>query len=122
MEDIGNIIYYIVIFVIAIVSWLSSSTKKKSQQQTNIPSPFPEHEILATPPPVPKVRRKSTPPPPPDRLHTKTNIYSDLSSKYKEISPIQLEEEPSLIEELDLTDTESFRKAVIYTEILNRKY
>jgi len=120
MEDIGNIIYYVVIFVIALISWLSSP-KKKKQQQTSIPSPFPTHEMQTTPPPVPNRKRKAAPPPVP-KAQLYTSAQSSLSSKYINDTFTEPEEEPTLIEELDLTNMESFRKAVIYTEILNRKY
>jgi len=122
MEDIGNILYYIVIFVIALVSWLSSSTKKKSQQQTNSPSPFPTQEMSPKPSPPPVKRQKTVPPPAPNRTRQQEKLHSTLSSKYIIDTPIMLEEEISLVDELDLTNQESFRKAVIYTEILKRKY
>lgn len=122
MEDIGNIIYYIVIFVIALISWLSNSTKKKAQQQTNTPSPFPTQEMSPMPSSPPVKRQKTAPPPPPKHIKRQEKLQSTLSSKYTIDTPVMLEQEASLADELDLTDPESFRKAVIYTEILNRKY
>lgn len=121
MEDIGNLIYYIVIFVVAIVSWVRSSTKKKQQHQTALPSPFPTQDMPVIPPPAPR-KKKVVPPPVPK--HTRPESYpgSFMSSKYKD-SPILMQEEEgvSLRDELELNRADDFRKAILYSEILNRK-
>ena len=121
MEDIGNLLYYIVIFVIAIVSWISSSGKKK-QQQTSIPSPFPtQQETFTMPAPVSEKKRK-TPPPAPRNTRQMPFAQSTLSSKYTDNTPIQVEDNSNpIIDDLDLDNAESFRRAIIYAEIFNRK-
>lgn len=121
MEDIGNLVYYILIFAVAIISWISSLTKKKQQHQTTIPSPFPTQEMPTVPPAVPR-KKKQAPPPVPKKTRQQSNTNSFLSSKYKESTPVLLEEEgASIADDLDLNNAETFRKAIIYSEILNRK-
>lgn len=121
MEDIGDLIYYILIFVVALISWVSSLTKKKKQHQTTIPSPFPTQEMPVMPPPPPK-KKKQAPPPVPKRLRQQSYKDSFVSSKQKETTTIfQEEERVSLADDLELNNAESFRKAIIYSEILNRK-
>lgn len=120
MEDIGNLLYYIVIFVIAIVSWISSSGKKK-QQPTNIPSPFPAQTDTLTIPPPESERRKKMPPPVPRNIRQMPSTPSISSSKYTD-TPVLLEESSNpIVDDLDLNNAESFRKAIIYAEIFNRK-
>ena len=118
MEDIGNLLYYIVIFVIAIVSWISNSNKKK-QQQDSIPSPFPtQQNTSAGPPSVPRGKKKAPPPIPRNTLFSQ----SSLSSKYTDDTPILIEDSSdSIADDLNLNDADSLRKAIIYAEIFNRK-
>lgn len=121
MEDIGNLLYYIVIFVIALVSWLSGAGKKKPHQTGKTsPFPIPVPEMQSTPPPMPK-RTKKTPPPIPRNIRQESPGYSSLYTKNND-TPVMLEDDgPSVADELELTDMESFRKAIIYAEIFNRK-
>ncbi|MDR2917763.1 MAG: hypothetical protein LBV72_00145 [Tannerella sp.] len=122
MEDnIGNLIYYILIFAVALISWISGLTKKKQQKQTTIPAPFPTQEITDVPPAPPK-KRKQGPPPVPKRMRQESYKDSFLSSKNKDATTILQEEEGThLMDDLELNNPESFRKAIIYSEILNRK-
>ena len=121
MEDIGDLIYYILIFVVAIISWISSLTKKKKQHQTTIPSPFPTQEMPVVPPAPPR-KKKQGPPPVPKRVRQQSYSDAFLSSKDKGTTTIlQGEEHISPMDDLELNNAESFRKAIIYSEILNRK-
>ena len=123
MDEFGNWIYIIIMVIVAITSLLSSMNKKKGQQQTQMPDPeFPE-EWFPTPPvpPVPKKMNRKTPPPIP--VHSKNKPYHSIPmSQILNTELLEPEKETLLIDELDLSDAEAFRKAIIYSEILNRKY
>ena len=124
MDEIGNWIYIILMFVVLISSVFKSFTKKKEQQQAQIPVPEALEEVFPFPP-APKKKTKKLPPPIPVQ---KRQAYSSLfafpsvaESLQAELSMNQ-EPENTLADELDLTDHESFRRAIIYSEIINRKY
>jgi len=124
MDEFGNWIYIILMFVVLISSVFKSFTKKKEQQQAQIPVPEEPEEVFPVPP-VPKIKTKKLPPPIPVQ---KKQAYSSLfaspsvaESLQTELSMMQ-EPENTLADELDLSDPESFRKAIIYSEIINRKY
>jgi len=124
MDEFGNWIYIIIMVIVAITSLLSSMNKKKGQQQTQMPDPeFPEEWFPAPPvPPVPKKMNRKTPPPIPG--HSRNQPYHSIptTQMLSVESHLTPEEESVLADELDLTDAEAFRKAIIYSEILNRKY
>ena len=121
MDEFGNWIYIIVMVVVAISSLLRSMNKKKGQQQTQMPdSEFPEEWFPV--PPAPKKKTKKTLPPIPGHIRNQP-YHSIPTSKMLHVeSNLVPEEESVLADELDLTDAEAFRKAIIYSEILNRKY
>jgi len=64
MDEIGNWIYIILMFVVLISSVFKSFTKKKEQQQAHIPVPEAPEEVFPFPP-VPKIKTKKLPPPVP---------------------------------------------------------
>ena len=129
MEDLGNWVYILLMVVVGISSMLSSINKKKGQQQTQMPdSDFPELSFpeAPVPVPIPKERnKKSSPSFPEQRKHQPLRSHSTFpvtdNSVQSELS-ITHEKENKWIDELDLTDAEAFRKAIIYSEIINRKY
>ena len=124
MDELGNWVYIILMVVIGISSLFSSKNRKKGQQQTHIPVPAPGESAFPVPPVPMKKSKKTTPldsakfgqpfssrtPSP----FTASNIQTEIS--------IEPEDEYVLADELDLKDAESFRKAILYAEILNRKY
>jgi len=124
MDEIGNWIYIILMFVVLISSVFKSFTKKKEQQQTQIPIPEDIEEEFPVPP-VPMKKTRKLPPPIPVQ---KNKPYSSLFASPSVTESMQAElfitpePENTLADELDLTDPESFRKAIIYSEIINRKY
>ena len=128
MEELGDWVYIILMVVVGISSLISSANKKKRQQQMQMPSPVSEpseeYEMPYPTPSVPKKKEKILPPPVPGQSKRQPYgahvTYSD-SGTQTEILRSQ-EDENTLINELELTDPDSFRKAVIYTEILKRKY
>jgi hypothetical protein len=126
-NHLGDWLYYIVILVVAGISMLNGMNKKKRQQQEPDSSPFPPEEILLPPPPVRMQQKKKTPPPVPERTRKSSFLSSRIPDEGERMftpEPFVFNEEKDSgwMEKLDLTDTEAFRKAIIYSEILNRKY
>lgn len=152
MDNIGDWLYIVLIAGAAISSLISSGKKKKQQQEAqdqshqqpeiNYPTrqetttdkdlwdpfwdePEPEHKTIFLPPPSKMkkqmVKSKKTVPAaaPSPFLAGETEI----ERKIRQQAPVFLEEsEKSIISVEDFRDPEELRKAVIYTEILNRKY
>jgi len=130
MDELGNWVYIILMVVFAISSLYRSINKKKEEQSTQMPVPelpdfqdFPEQPY--TMPPVPmKKSRKSHPPAPTPKNQPYSSLFasSTVSESLHVEKSFMPEQESALADELDLTDAEAFRKAIIYSEILNRKY
>lgn len=124
-NHIGDWLYYIVILVVAGISWLSSVNKKKQQEAQQSASSLPEEPSA---PPVRQQRTKKTPPPIPKHLQPRASSYSFMATNEGEHAmqqtSILTEEEsgPSISDTLELTHPETFRKAIIYAGIMNRKY
>ena len=128
MDELGDWIYIIVMVVVGISSFVSSLNKKKRQQQSQMPLPEMSETLEPSYPTpyVPEQREKKQPPPVPGRSkHNPLNAQSTLptyeTDVQTEISFMQ-EEESTIAGELELSDPDAFRKAIIYSEILNRKY
>lgn len=129
MDDLGNWVYIILMVVVGISSFISSVNKKKRQQQTHIPfpqPPEPSYPMPSPPPPAPKRKEIAAPPPIRKKMQHQPLAFhlsvpaEDISSD--EISSAPLEDEVSIINELKLNNTDDFKKAIIYAEIINRKY
>ncbi|MFR8359673.1 MAG: hypothetical protein ACLVEJ_31190 [Parabacteroides sp.] len=141
MDNVGDWIYIVFLIVAAISGLFSSKTKKKRPTQV-LGQPghdtYPEEntssgkgfwEILeeATTPQKPEAptapihkKKKKTPASKPF-LSTEQEIQkSKVSSSQPMNFPI--EEEHSMLEDIEFNNAEELRKAVIYSEILNRKY
>ena len=141
MDNVGDWIY-IVFLIVAAISGLFSSKKKKKRPTQVLGQPghdtYPEEntssgkgfwEILeeATTPQKPEAptapihkKKKKTPASKPF-LSTEQEIQkSKVSSSQPMNFPI--EEEHSMLEDIEFNNAEELRKAVIYSEILNRKY
>lgn len=145
MDNLGDWVY-IVFLIVAAVSGLFNSKGKKKRPAQVLGQPehdmFPEEqtssgkgfwEILeetATPqqkklviekPPRPKKNKKAE-----KRVQTPFLTAEQEIQKSKVISSqptnLQVEEEPSLLQDIEFNNAEELRKAVIYSEILNRKY
>jgi len=125
MDQFGDWVYIILMVVVGITSLFSSINKKKRQQQTQMPSPVPPEFSYPTPPVPKKKERKLPPPVPADSRYPSFDTHLTFpiveTDSQAETYLVQ-EEEGALANELELTDPDAFRKAVIYAEILNRKY
>ena len=133
MDELGNWIYIILMVVVAISSLFSSMNKKRRQQQVEIPEPdvpeTPYQEIpVPFPAPAPSSVKKIRPTSSPVTERFRHQPLSSLmsfplveSSEQSTISQVPDDEYVS-VDDLDLTNMESVRKAVIYSEILKLKY
>ena len=141
MDKVGDWIY-IVFLIVAAISGLFSSKNKKKRPTQVLGQPghdsYPEEntssgkgfwEILeeATTPQKPEAptapihkKKKKTPASKPF-LSTEQEIQK---SKVSSSQPMNFpaEEEHSMLEDIEFNNAEELRKAVIYSEILNRKY
>ncbi|MDR2139197.1 MAG: hypothetical protein LBP50_06590 [Tannerella sp.] len=124
----GDWLYYIVILVVAIVSFISNLNKKKSQEQTLPPAPAPSMEEMLPPPPPPVgTQRKKNPSPVPKSIRplavsSLRGVEEGRRMLTGEAHASVEEKETAWMNELDLTDADAFRKAFIAAEVLNRKY
>ena len=124
MDEFGDWIYIVLMVVVGITSLFKSINKKKEQQQTHIPVPKPPQQSFPTPP-VPTKQSRRMPPPVPEHLRQSfSSLFesSTIAESLKTEIALMPEQESILADELDLTDAEAFRKAIIYSEIINRKY
>jgi len=125
MEEFGDWIYIIIMVVVGISSLFSSINKKKAQQQTQMPSSEPLDPSFPDSS-VPKKKEKKQPPPVPKQIKRQPfNMQSTIPTVETDSQTekyLMQEKESALVDELDLDDPDSFRKAIIYSEILHRKY
>ena len=135
MDELGNWIYIILMVVVAISSLFSSMNKKRRQQQAEIPErdmpetpyqeiPVPFPDPAPAPSSVKKIRPTSSPVTERFRHQPLSSLMSFPLTETSEQTAISqvTDDEYVLVDDLDLTDTESVRKAVIYSEILKLKY
>jgi hypothetical protein len=126
-NHLGDWLYYIVILVVAIVSFVGNLNKKKPQEETLPPAPAPSMEDLLPPAPPVQTRRKKSPPPVPGFRPSRSSFSSPFAEEGSRMLTEDTfaaadEKETAWADELNLTNTDTFRKAFISAEILNRKY
>lgn len=151
MENIGDWLYLILIGVAGVISVINSGKKRKAEEEAKNAQPprdivtpetasdrsfweiilSPEEEVQPKPQPV-KVKKSVQPSPkpktPPTRteqpfLTGETEIERMIRLQGENDSPIFAEEiYTPLVTSEELHEPEALRKAVIYAEILNRKY
>ncbi|MDR1454635.1 MAG: hypothetical protein LBJ01_03190 [Tannerella sp.] len=127
----GDWLYYIVILVVAIVSFVGNLNKKKPQEQTLPPASQPPsmEEMQPSPPPPPPVwtRKKKSPPSMSEsRWPSSASLSPGMEEGRRmldgEMQALVEEKETAWTDELDLTNRDAFRRAFVSAEILNRKY
>ena len=125
MEEFGDWVYIILMVVVGISSLFNSINKKKGKQQTQMPSPAPSEPSYPAPP-VPAKKKRELPPPVPGHIkHQPFNThltYPTIEDGLRTDIFLTQEEENTLANELELSDPDAFRKAVIYSTVINRKY
>ena len=128
MDEFGDWIYIILMVVVGISSLFSSISKKKRGQQTQMPLPesVEPTELSYPAPSIPKKKERKLPPPVPGHLKPQSYntrlTFPDVETALQSEIYLMQEEESTLAGELELTDPDTFRKAVIYSEVLKRKY
>ena len=129
MDEFGDWIYIIIMVVVGISSLFSSKNKKKQQQQTQMPSPVPTEPSepwFPTTHPAPKKKERKQHPSIQEQMNARPfNTHSTIPTVEADTQSETLraqEEENALAIALDLDNPDSFRKAIIYSEILHRKY
>lgn len=134
MDNLGDWIYIVFLIVAAVSGLFSSKNKKKHPtqvlgqpeyepaQEESVPSGKGFWEILeeATTPPEKKKKKKEIQKPNPFLAAEQEIHQSKISSS--SIMNFPIEEEHALLENIEFNNAEELRKAVIYSEILNRKY
>lgn len=135
MDNIGDWLYVVFIIIAAISSILSSGKKKKHSKEilgqpgrTFSPPqpanrPAPANEVINKPHPrnPEKKKARKTPPPPPP-MFLQGDRIPQTSLQERETGTIYNEAEPEHPSGFSLRNPDDLKKAVIYTEILNRKY
>ncbi|MDR2120461.1 MAG: hypothetical protein LBP64_06270 [Tannerella sp.] len=131
MDNFEDWLYYIIFLVIGIVSYVGSA-KKKNRDETVAPPPppaYPEYEEQApSPVPIPPGERRTSLPPVPERVKRAggyVSLFQDEGRRVSDNTASLLSEETyekSIADKMELNSADAFRKAVIYAEILNRKY
>ena len=151
MDNVGDWLY-IVFLIIAAISGLFSSKKKKNRPEVlgqpdreimpdderptqekgfweileEMREPEPPKPISKTPtrqehvPQAPPTPPEVSSPPSPYLATEKDTLEQALTRPYKVVVPPMAEPAPTV--EVTFNDPEELRKAVIYAEILNRKY
>lgn len=149
MENLGDLIYIVVLAAIGLSSLFSAGKKKKAEGEMRKKQTPPDivtpqtasdrdfWDILTEPenkrPPVivkptPKPQKKSPKPqvaksaPVSSFLTGESEIERAIRKQTPAVSALEEEERDPLVTAEDFNDPESLRKAVIYSEILNRKY
>ncbi|RHU21624.1 hypothetical protein DXD68_23675 [Parabacteroides sp. TM07-1AC] len=137
MDNLGDWIYIVFLIVAAVSGLFSSKNKKKRPTQVlgqpeyepakeeHAPSGKGFWEILeeATTPPEKKEKKKKKKEirQPNPFLAAEQEIHKSKVSS-SPITNFPTEEEHALLEDIEFNNAEELRKAVIYSEILNRKY
>jgi hypothetical protein len=148
MENLGDLIYIVVLAVIGLGSLLSAGKKKKAEEEMSKQQSPPDivtpqtasdrdfWDILTgqeeeRPPVTAKSKTQNKPPKSLAAENIKTSPFLTGESEIartirKQASTVSALEEEDVKEPLvtaeDFNDPESLRKTVIYSEILNRKY
>jgi len=125
MDELGDWVYIILMVVVGISSFVGSINKKKRQQQSQMPLPETSEPEYPSPY-VPEQKERKQPPAVPGNyqhqpLDAHQTFPTDEIDAQTETYLMQAEES-SLANELELADPDAFRKAIIYSEIIKRKY
>jgi hypothetical protein len=119
--NIGNLIFWGVV-VISIITRIVKSVNKGKEEKQVQQKPLSPQTSTQTPPQLIKVKKQETIAPPPPFPKKQTVPVMEAAEEEK-IEEIGLEEfTASETFEFDLSDISEAKKAVIYSEILNRKY
>ncbi|MDR1371599.1 MAG: hypothetical protein LBJ17_00530 [Dysgonamonadaceae bacterium] len=118
-----NLKEYLPLLVILVLSLVSQAFKPKKKKPETTPAPKVENnepDVWFEPVSVPKPASQVVIPPKPKISQTKTIKPSSLSILVQD----SILEEETVIDDpfLNVADSEEIRKAIVYSEILHRKY
>ncbi len=126
MESIGDWIYLVLILIFAASGMFGSKSKKK---RPTVVLGSPEYEpdkaertSWEMPGDANASQSRKIKMPEPAPIPKAEPSVGSLSPRTSAASGSTAGEEHSILENIDLKDAEELRKAVIYSEILNRKY
>jgi len=127
MGDIIQILIIIGVIIFALVKQVSKASEEAKQKQANRPMPVEDNEVEDWE--FEKEQKKPTPflsydYDPLDSINTtkQTPPKKKLAENPKIPAPPPIQEEPATEQEFDIHSTEEVRRAIIWSEILNRKY
>lgn len=112
MENLFQIFIIVVVVIIALVKQFGKAAKQAKEEQVkmNIPEIYEEVENESYTPPTSYKKAKRKP----------VTKHSSSQSGIPTSPPIP--EEPNADTEFDISSSEEIRRAIIWSEILNRKY
>jgi len=148
MENLGDWLYIVILAAVGLSSFFSAGKKKKAEEEAKKQQAPPPDvvtpqtasdrdfwDIFTEPeekyPPViakPKTQKKTSKPYTSKStqaspfLTGESDIERAIRKQTPTVSVLEEEEREPLVSAEDFNDPESLRKAVIYSEILNRKY
>lgn len=136
MDKLGDLIYILILGIIAVSGFFNSGKKKKRKQEADRRTPtipqfpdfkeifkdFEEKKPTPSPKPVGKIIKQKEQTTTSPFLQTNENKRSPLNTQSNTSLIDKNEETPSFLEEFDFHDSNELKKAIIYSEILNRKY
>jgi hypothetical protein len=118
MDNSGDWLY-IVVLVIAGISSVFSSVRKKKQQQQREVRRSPEEQMYSFDEAKPVIPPAAATP----FLSAEKNLRRSTSPKAAPLFTLEEEKkETPLVSSRDFLEPETLKKAVIYSEIFNRKY
>ncbi|WP_080905302.1 hypothetical protein [Parabacteroides sp. Marseille-P3160] len=136
MDNLGDLIYILILGVIAVSGIFSADKKKKKEREARKQNPTPagipdlrelfgefeeKKKNVSPPKPIPVIKEKPKPTPSPFLLTSEGD--SEIRRKAQSTNSLfPIEEEHFLGEKLDFRDIDELKKAIIYSEIFNRKY
>lgn len=133
MDNLGDWIYIVFLIVAALSGLFSSKNKKKHPTQVLGQPEYETAQEEATPSDkgfwemLEGVKKERPKPQTVTKTVSAVNPFLAAEqeihkSKIKSSRPIQPEEEHSILQDIEFNNIDELRKAVIYSEILNRKY
>lgn len=122
MEDIMQFLVIAGIIAFGVYRQYAKEQAKKSGNEHSMPLPKSEMEAPMMPPPPPKqtVKKEKQQPLPVEGVRTTHNPRSHNSSNTAAAPPVQKEEAGD--NEFSIHSAEEARRAIIWSEILQRKY
>ena len=121
MDFLKDLLPLLIIGVVYLVGAIGKNKKKPAPQQAPQPADEEVRDVVLKPTQTKKVQKKAQP----NKKKRSPFLSHELRNSYEKLpdyEPILEEEEEQLSSLPDFQDPEEMRKAVIYSEILSRKF